>query len=81
MVGKPDVAKYTLLAEGAWTEVFVASVLANPFPPVRGRAAAGQPRYQSLLLSAPWLNSASGTNNPATITNTTTLKFFRVVHP
>jgi hypothetical protein len=33
------------------------------------------------LLSANWLNSASGTNNPATITNTAAFKFFRVFHP
>ena len=33
------------------------------------------------LLSAVWRNSASGTNNPVTLTNTTTLKFFRVFHP
>ena len=33
------------------------------------------------LLSATWLNSASGTNNPVTITNTGTIKFFRVFHP
>jgi hypothetical protein len=33
------------------------------------------------LLSAAWHNSASGTNNPATITNRTPLKFYRVVHP
>jgi hypothetical protein len=33
------------------------------------------------LVSANWLNSASGTNNPATITNTTRIKFFRLFHP
>ena len=33
------------------------------------------------LASANWRNSASGTNNPATITNTTAIKFFRVFHP
>ena len=33
------------------------------------------------LLSTSWLNSASGTNNPATIANTTRMKFFRVFHP
>jgi hypothetical protein len=33
------------------------------------------------LLSAAWHNSASGTNNPATITNRTPLKFYRVFHP
>jgi hypothetical protein len=33
------------------------------------------------LASATWRNSASGTNNPATITNTTAIKFFRVFHP
>ncbi len=33
------------------------------------------------LLSGNWLDSASGTNNPITLTNTTTIKFFRVFHP
>jgi hypothetical protein len=33
------------------------------------------------LVSGLWLNSASGTNNPVTVTNTTTSKFFRVAHP
>ena len=33
------------------------------------------------LLSTNWLNSASGTNNPVTVTNTTARKFFRVAHP
>jgi hypothetical protein len=33
------------------------------------------------LLSAAWRNSASGTNNPVTITNTTAIKFYRVFHP
>jgi hypothetical protein len=33
------------------------------------------------LLSGTWLNSASGTNNPVTLSSTATLKFFRVFHP
>lgn len=33
------------------------------------------------LVSAAWLNSASGTNNPVTLTNTTAIKFYRVFHP
>jgi hypothetical protein len=33
------------------------------------------------LASATWRNSAGGTNNPATITNTTAIKFFRLFHP
>lgn len=33
------------------------------------------------LLAANWINSASGTNNPVTITNTTAIKFFRLFHP
>jgi hypothetical protein len=33
------------------------------------------------LASTTWLNSASGTNNPVTITNMATSKFFRVFHP
>lgn len=33
------------------------------------------------LLSTNWLNSVNGTNNPTTVTNTTTLKFFRLTHP
>ena len=33
------------------------------------------------LVSASWLNSPSGTNNPVTITDTATMKFFRVFHP
>ena len=33
------------------------------------------------LQSGTWLNSASGTNNPVTITNTSTVKFFRVILP
>jgi hypothetical protein len=33
------------------------------------------------LLSTNWLNSISGTNNPVTVTNTTTIRIFRVIHP
>ncbi len=37
---------------------------------------------QSANLSSPaWLNSASGTNNPVTVNNTTGLQFYRVFHP
>src|ERR1035437_3483737 len=33
------------------------------------------------LLSAAWINSASGSNNPVTVTTTTAIKFYRVFHP
>jgi len=33
------------------------------------------------LLSANWVNSASSTNNPVTVTNTTLFKVYRVFHP
>ncbi len=33
------------------------------------------------LLSGNWLNSASGTNNPVTITNIAATKLYRLVHP
>jgi hypothetical protein len=33
------------------------------------------------LLSTNWFNSVSTTNNPATVTNTTTVKLFRILHP
>ena len=33
------------------------------------------------LLPGSWLNSPRGTNNPVTITDTATMKFFRVFHP
>ena len=33
------------------------------------------------LLSTNWVSSASGTNNPVTVTNTTAIKFYRVFHP
>jgi hypothetical protein len=33
------------------------------------------------LASGIWVNSASGTNNPVTISNPTAMKFFRVAHP
>jgi hypothetical protein len=38
-------------------------------------------RERNDLASATWRNSAGGTNNPATITNTTAIKFFRLFHP
>jgi hypothetical protein len=33
------------------------------------------------LTSPTWVNSASGTNNPITITNTSVQKFYRIYHP